>query len=417
MSDITIRAVDKDDGTVLEQVIPEESLKTKIQDNPKFTVTVIGAGLSPAEQDPVLAQINDQREKEIGMGPTILGGLLQGVSLEYLDELKDTDKTIAKRQEAENPIAYNASKFIGSLLPTAGLSTGGALVGAGLGSLFGPAGTLVGGIGGAMLGAGGAGTLESYFSKPEETRGSSPTGEDYAMGLLSAAGEGGGKLIAPGLNKIGRKLGLGSLTKEEAALELVKKEQEKFVLNQGRSLLAPEKLIELDKQAAPFNKKISDLREDFQRLVDSLDDVPEDQLDQYQKINSKMDDVEKEILEQEAKLSDIAAAQSQIRIEAGITKQSELPLTNIGRTMEGEIDQMPRTNLQRSPFAAAPQLVPNAPMTEEELAAYNKNIVDQAMQRLQEEKVAGLNAPPPLVSLDDNEFAKQFKTKKTEKKK
>jgi hypothetical protein len=413
MADITVQFKDKETGEVTETTIPEEKLKTNIKDNPEYTVTVIGAGLSPAEQDPVLAQVKAQREKETGLGPTILGGLLQGVSLETVDELKGTDKTLAKRQEAENPFTYNASKFVGSLLPTAAASTAGAVALGGVGSLLGPVGTVGGGVLGALLGAGGAGTAESYFSKPEETRGSSPASEDYAMGALSALGEGAGKVIAPGLNKIGRKLGLGSLTKEEAALELVKKEQEKFVLNQSRSLLAPEKLKELDTVAARINKEISDLENLEQQLIDSLDEAP---VNQYDIINSKINDIEAQIQQKQANILSITDSKEQIRIEAATAKKSELPLKNIGRTTAGKIDQSPRINLQRSPFAAAPQLVPNAPMSQEELAAYNQAIVGEAMQRLQAEKVAGLNVPPP-IQVDEAEFAKQFKNNKTEKKK
>jgi hypothetical protein len=233
------------------------------------------------------------------------------------------------------------------------------------------------------------------------------------MGALSALGEGAGKVIAPGLNKIGRKFGLGSLTKEEAALELVKKEQEKFVLNQSRSLLAPEKLKELDTVAARINKEISDLENLEQQLIDSLDEAP---VNQYDIINSKINDIEAQIQQKQANILSITDSQRQIRIEAATAKKSELPLKNIGRTTAGKIDQSPRINLQRSPFAAAPQLVPNAPMSQEELAAYNQAIVGEAMQRLQAEKVAGLNVPPP-IQVDEAEFAKQFKNNKTEKKK
>ena len=89
-------------------------------------------------------------------------------------------------------------------------------------------------------------------------------------------------------------------------------------------------------------------------------------------------------------------------------KQLEIIKGRIGQYGKLPLGQPISTSVMGGAAAAVPQLAPNAPMTQEELAAYNKAIVDQAISALQAQKVSGLNAPPPLL-VDEAEFAKQFK--------
>ena len=383
MADITVQFKDKKTGEVSETTIPEEKLKANKEQNPDYTITVIGAGLSPTEQDPVLAQVKAQREKEIGLGPTILGGLLQGVSLEAIDELKGTDKTLAKRQEAENPIAYNVSKFVGSLAP----NIAGVGAGAALGSLLGPVGTVVGGV----LGGFGTGAAESYFSKPEEGRELDST--DFTMGAVSGLTEGVGGKVAPmargAYRGIRNKLLGGAPVK--GTTEVVED-----------TLGNITKQINAGKEAAEKVGVNTRYREELGAYLDNLykDASPEDKL-KVADIAKTFDDI---FVDPTMGGSPLKAA---MKLDLA-QKQLEVIKGRIGQYGKLPLGQPISTSVMGGAAAAVPQLAPNAPMTQEELAAYNKAIVDQAISALQAQKVSGLNAPPPLL-VDEAEFAKQFK--------
>lgn len=164
------------------------------------------------------ADIINQATKEVGdvgMRSSLMGGILQGISLGAEDEVQifgpqtpQEKELLRKRQEAENPVTFGAGKIVGGLAP--GVAAGGSgaylggLAGGAIGGMAGGIGALpgaaIGALAGGVLGAGGAGTAESYLNKPQATRELewSDAGWGIVSGLLNAAGD----VAAPVLRKV-----------------------------------------------------------------------------------------------------------------------------------------------------------------------------------------------------------------------
>lgn len=138
---------------------------------------------------------------EISPKASLVGGLLQGISLGTEDVIGEDTEQLRIRQEVEHPYIYGGAKFLGSLVPSIAAAGAGGLAGAKIGGMIGAAGGPIGAAGGAaiggLLGAGGAGLVESYASKPTPEEGKSLELGDVGMGIASAGGEVAGRALAP----------------------------------------------------------------------------------------------------------------------------------------------------------------------------------------------------------------------------
>jgi hypothetical protein len=180
----------KDGKTYLDEIEDTALQSTKEKLEAKgYSFKIVGPPLTEAQASGIIPAVEAQASRKESM----VGGLLQGVSLGTEDLLGADKESIRLRQEAEHPYIYGASKFLGSLVPGMGMAAGGAALGTA--SPLGPGvGTAVGGAAGAGL----AGLIESYASKetPPEGKGF-PSVSDMAMGLISGVTEGVGAKVAP----------------------------------------------------------------------------------------------------------------------------------------------------------------------------------------------------------------------------
>lgn len=173
-----------------------------------FTFIAPELDLSEAAKSPLT-----EAQKEI-LGITspkgsLVGGLLSGATLGGKEELAglvggEEAQRLAEletaAQQKEQPVAYGIGKFLGGLAPIGAAG----IAGAKLGAAGGPVGALIGG----ALGAGAAGMAESALSRTMEEREREGylTGKDIGMGALTGLTEGVGRLAAPYVRGITKKL-------------------------------------------------------------------------------------------------------------------------------------------------------------------------------------------------------------------
>jgi hypothetical protein len=167
-------------------------------------VTVGGPAVS---EENVLINEAQSQIGDTGYKSSLMGGLLQGISLGAEDEVEilgpqspAEKELLRKRQEAEHPVVYGIGRAIGGIIPGAMAGGSGAYLG-GLGgaAIGGPPGAAIGALIGGGLGAAGAGTADSILSKDQ---GSEIEASDFGWGAISGGLNVAGDIAAPAIRKI-----------------------------------------------------------------------------------------------------------------------------------------------------------------------------------------------------------------------
>lgn len=302
MANVILTAYDKNGNAVESKEVDSADVpRLKINAEKRGYTVEIKAKLSPQETAGLASQI----QQETSPRSAAVGGFLQGLSLGTEDILEKDRESLRMRQKADQPVAYELSKAVGSLLPGAVAGLGGAALGGALGAGVGAAGGPIGALLGAAAGGGLASAAEEYFSQPEAEK---DIGEAAKTGGISA-----GLGVIPGL-AIGRKLGkAGKAVKEIVEVPSVQQ--------------APTKLLERAQtelmQAVEKNKKlVKELLTDPSIAAESAA-TPGD----FSAAIAKRTAKHKELLSRSAEYKELSKKIDDIRKTIGVEKTKELLLT------------------------------------------------------------------------------------------
>ena len=359
MAKINVVSISPDGKTKYTSTIDDsevDAMKAKAESK-GFAFRILGP-LAPTEAAGLIPTV----EAESSRKESMVGGLLQGVSLGTEDILGSDTESKRLRQEAEHPYIYGAGKFLGSLAPGMGMAAGGAMLGTA--SPLGPGvGTAVGG----ALGAGAAGLIESYASKetPPEGKGW-PSVSDMAMGLISGVTEGVGAKVAPLARNvyrsardklIGKEMVKGATELAEISAEEIAKKLNIFKRIRGK-IAANKKLSQIDDL----------LKRSDEEIYDELD--PEDAADML-------------VIKRD--------------MEAGISAEGGTNLGKVDSRIEVLENQLKAAKASvagaiSSPVvggaaAAIPMAVPDVDISEEQRLALQKKAIERAYYEAQRSKM------------------------------
>lgn len=348
----------KDGKTYLDEIEDTalQSTKEKLEGK-GYSFKVVGPPLTAAQATGLIPTVEGESSRKESM----VGGLLQGVSLGTEDILGSDKESIRLRQEAEHPYIYGAGKFLGSLVPGMGMAAGGAALGTAFG---GPGvGTAVGG----ALGAGAAGLIESYASKetPPEGKGW-PSVSDMAMGLISGVTEGVGAKVAPLARNvyrsardklIGKEMVKGATELAEISAEEIAKKLNIFKRIRGK-IAANKKLAQIDEL----------LKRSDEQIYDELD--PEDAAD----VLVIKRDMEAGISAEGG--TNLGKVDSRIEV-----------LENQLKAAEASVAGAISTPVVGGVTAAIPMAVPDVDISEEQRLALQKKAIERAYYEAQRSKM------------------------------
>jgi hypothetical protein len=349
----------------------QDEIEVDVSQVEAFRKKAEGRGFIVQEKQPISAQQTKAAETktitEIGPKSSMVGGLLQGLSLGTEDIIGEDTEKLRLRQEAEHPYLYGGAKFIGSLVPSIAAAGAGGLAGAKLGGAIGAAGGPIGAAGGAaiggLLGAGGAGLVESYASKPTPEEGKSLEASDVAMGAASAGAELIGRALAP----VGRSVYRGIRGKFSPAGSVPVKGATE-IAEQNMSMLADRlNNWQAIKQRIAANKKLVSGDE----LLQKSDEEIYDMLD--------MPDAEEAISIKRALESEIKA------LGATDYKKADAAIEVLQKQLaqaQAITARSPSTQIAGGAGAAVPMITPDVALEPLEVEELNREAARRAMENL-----------------------------------
>lgn len=317
--------------------------------------------------------------QQTSMRESALGGLLQGVSLGTEDVIGEGTEALRQRQEAEHPYIYGGAKFLGSLVPTISLAGAGAAAGAAAGAPFGGVGAIpgavIGGTLGGMSGAAGAGTIESYASKPTPAGGKKLELSDVGAGLLSGVTEGVGQYVAPAARALYRGI-RGKLLPSGTAVTRGATELTERGINEAVIMLNK---LKSNKMKIAANKAFASTDD----LINASDEEIYDKLD--------LPDAQEAIdLKNSYKKAIVALGGTDTTPVDAAIEILENRIKQLQGSLGGKLGQPATSSIIGGAAAAVPMIDPGVQLTPYEIGELNRQAAGRAFEEAQRRKIEQL---------------------------
>lgn len=353
----------KDGKTYLDEIEDTDIDATKQKLEGKGYTFKIKTPLSKPEAAAVLSA----DVQSISPMQSAIGGLTQGLSLGTADFFGEDTEALRIRQEAEHPYIYGGTKFLGSLVPSIGLTGAGALAG---GLVGGPPGAV---IGGATM-AGLSGLLESYASKPTPPEGKKLEASDAAMAVASGLTEGVAAKAAPmvrGAYRSARNKLIGSDVLKGATE--IAEDTASGIMKQINAAKGTAEKIAIN------NKYAADLQDIAQEMAQK--GISADEKERLKRVFEATQNVM-------AKSEVGGADPLQIAIELDLLqKQLREIQATAGKYGTAKLGQPVTTSVLGGAAAAVPMAAPDSNLSKSEIEALQKRAIAQAYYNMQRSKL------------------------------